>query len=212
MGIPMMPHDMPKLESPFVRELRGDDYIATPVIAEGYEWVFTDPAVLAVEKLHGTNVSVIMSQGNVVGLYNRMNRMGYSTLDTNVCITGIRNWCDRGHGIAPEGQHFGELMGPKVQDNFLKLDRPTWFPFDYLKEKASYNSFHKYPKTFENISKWFRDDIFSLMYSRYNGEKKFPEGIVFHHPDGRMAKLRRDMFDWFTGHRHKEKEGDDGQH
>ena len=28
---------------------------------------------------------------------------------------------------------------------------------------------------------------------------KFVEGIVFTHPDGRMAKLRRNMFDWFKG-------------
>jgi hypothetical protein len=36
---------------------------------------------------------------------------------------------------------------------------------------------------------------------RKNG---FVEGIVFTHPDGRMAKLRRDMFDWFTGRRHND--------
>ena len=30
----------------------------------------------------------------------------------------------------------------------------------------------------------------------------FVEGIVFTHPDGRMAKLRRDMFDWYEGRRH----------
>ena len=30
------------------------------------------------------------------------------------------------------------------------------------------------------------------------------EGLVFYHPDGkRMAKLRRDMFDWYKGDRHK---------
>jgi len=30
----------------------------------------------------------------------------------------------------------------------------------------------------------------------------FVEGVVFTHPDGRMAKLRRDMFDWFKGKSH----------
>ena len=33
---------------------------------------------------------------------------------------------------------------------------------------------------------------------------EFVEGIVFTHPDGRMAKLRKDMFPWFVGRRHKE--------
>ena len=32
----------------------------------------------------------------------------------------------------------------------------------------------------------------------------FVEGIVFTHPDGRMAKLRKDMFPWYSGFRHKE--------
>ena len=32
----------------------------------------------------------------------------------------------------------------------------------------------------------------------------FVEGVIFTHPDGRMAKLRRDMFEWFKGAKHKE--------
>jgi hypothetical protein len=32
----------------------------------------------------------------------------------------------------------------------------------------------------------------------------FVEGIVFTHPDGRMAKLRRDMYPWYLGRQHKE--------
>ena len=36
------------------------------------------------------------------------------------------------------------------------------------------------------------------------GDKEgFVEGVVFTHPDGRMAKLRIDMFDWYKGPRHK---------
>ena len=31
----------------------------------------------------------------------------------------------------------------------------------------------------------------------------FVEGIVFTHPDGRMAKLRCDMFEWYKGKRHE---------
>ena len=33
-------------------------------------------------------------------------------------------------------------------------------------------------------------------------EEGFCEGVVFTHPDGRMAKLRKDMFPWYTGKRH----------
>ena len=102
-------HDMPKIQSPFRREMRDGAYIVTPEIEPGFEWVFTDPTVQA-----------------------------------------------------------GELMGPHIQQNFLELDRPIWFPLDYLKEKASYRSYHKYPKTFENISAWFKDGLFSLMYQRFH--------------------------------------------
>jgi hypothetical protein len=95
-------------------------------------------------------------------------------------------------------------MGPHVQTNFLKLATPEWFPFDYLREKFSYRSYHQYAKTFENISKWFKDDLFSLMYVKLHGAKVPPEGIVFYQPStGKMAKLRRNMFDWYTGKGHR---------
>jgi len=195
--------DMPKIKSPFKREFVNGVYVVTPNIEEGYEWVFEDPEVKAVEKLDGTNVSVIMNSGKLVGLWNRTSPQSFDTLTTNRFIEGIRNCPNLGHALAKDGQHFGELMGLKIQKNFLKLDNAVWYPFSYLQEKASYKSFHKYPKTFENISNWFKEDLFSLMYRKKYNEVVPPEGVVFTHPDGRMAKLRRDMFDWYEGHRHQ---------
>ena len=37
-------------------------------------------------------------------------------------------------------------------------------------------------------------------------DKHYVEGVVFTHPDGRMAKLRVDMFDFYTGRRHNKEE------
>jgi hypothetical protein len=62
------------------------------------------------------------------------------------------------------------------------------------------------------MSKWFQElmPLYALMI---HGSEKitadptrvgFVEGVVFTHPDGRMAKLRKDMFDWYKGTRHKE--------
>ncbi|MEE9214805.1 MAG: RNA ligase family protein [Thermodesulfobacteriota bacterium] len=198
----MKADDMPKLLSPFKREWRDSIYVVTPTIEEGYNWVFEDPTVMAVEKLDGTNVSVVMNGGQLVGLWNRTQPQMFDTLSNNRYIEGVRNCPNLGHALAKDGQHFGELMGPKIQKNFLKLDETRWYPFEYLKEKATYRSYHKYPKTFENISNWFKTDLFSLVYQRKHSDKVPPEGIVFHHPDGRMAKLRRDMFDWYEGKRH----------
>lgn len=199
-----MMEDMPKVLSPFVRETINGRYIVTPKITEGMEWVFEDPTVMAVEKLDGTNVSIFMENGHLVGVRNRTNVIDHSTLHTNMYMEGLRNCYKKGRIPLHNGQHFGELMGPKIQGNFLKLDVPLWFPFEYLKKNFSYRSFHEHPKTFENLSSWFKDGLFSLCASKYRGEKVKPEGIVFHHPDGRMAKLRCDMFDWYEGKAHKE--------
>ena len=65
--------DMPKIQSPFRRETRDGAYIVTPTIEPGFEWVFEDPAVLAIEKLDGTNVSVVMREGRLAALAHRTN-------------------------------------------------------------------------------------------------------------------------------------------
>jgi hypothetical protein len=195
--------DMPKLESPFVRVTEGRRRIVTPEIAPGYEWVFEDPSVLAVEKLDGTNVSVGMQRGSIVALFNRTPPQSFDTLDNNRYIAGVRLAHEKCRLPLADGQHFGELMGPKVQTNFLQLAAPEWFPFYYLQATAVYRSWGRYPKDFETISAWFRNDLFSLVYQRLHGEKVWPEGIVFWQPStGRMAKLRRDTFDWYTGAQH----------
>ncbi len=197
--------DMPKLQSPFVRVETEQGYVVTPQVTEGFEWVFEDSNVLAVEKLDGTNVSIAIEDGRLVGLRNRTNVIECDNLAINSFIHGVRVARSKGRMPVNTGQHFGELMGPKIQGNFLKLSEPEWFPFEFLKTRFAYKSFHNYPKTFENISSWFKNDIFSLVYAQFQGgEKVQPEGIVFLHQDGRMAKLRLDMFDWWAGRRHKE--------
>lgn len=97
------------------------------------------------------------------------------------------------------------LVGDKIQANPLKIKERLWIPFYRAKQSLTYHSWHKYPKTFENVSLWFKDYLFSLAHQKYSekDERIFAEGVVFYHPDGmRMAKLRRDMFDWYTGVRH----------
>ena len=59
------PVDMPKLESPFYREEINGNYVVTPKVNFDYHWVFDEPAVEAVEKLDGTNVSIVIEKGKV---------------------------------------------------------------------------------------------------------------------------------------------------
>jgi hypothetical protein len=98
-----------------------------------------------------------------------------------------------------DGQWFGEAIGPKINGNPYQLDKHLWLPFNtYCKNHLAYKSWGKYPKDFETIQKWMVDDLMPLYSYRINGRewdgKHFVEGVVFHHPDGRMSKLRSDMF------------------
>lgn len=193
--------DMPKLESPFVRvDGEGRSRIVTPEIAEGMEWVFEADDVIAVEKLDGTNVSAWLANGELLALNNRANVIKIGIMEGNRFIAGVRAARERNRLPGGEGQFFGELMGPKIQGNFLELDAPEWFPFEHLCKKFAYNSWGKYPKDFDTISNWLKNDIFSLAYVRYHGKKIPPEGVVFWQiSTGKRAKLRLDMFDWYKG-------------
>jgi len=196
---------MPKLYSPFVRKSETN-WKVTDEVAEGYEWVFEDDSVMAIEKLHGTNVSVIIKGGNVVSVWNRKNRIPIINKEHQYIIEGLLDAKKRGYLELPDGQWFGELIGPKVNGNPYKLNEHRWIPFaTFARRNLRYKSWGKYPKTFESISEWFKN-LPPLYNWMAHGKEKcdsnpsygFVEGIVFTHPDGRMAKLRRDMFDWYT--------------
>ena len=194
---------MPKIESPFVRKDIGSQYVVTPEINPDCAWVFTDPDVRAVEKLDGTNVSILVCGGVPTRIQNRSNEIAFFSGSPIVdCLLHSleRDWIPK-----QDGQWFGEAVGPKIQANPLKLPR-LWMPFNLAFERLAYTSWHKHPKTFENISSWFKDHLFSLAHRKYaeKDEGLSAEGVVFTHPDGRMAKLRRDMFDWWEGARHKD--------
>jgi hypothetical protein len=204
----IIPQDMPKLESPFIRENINGDYVVTPKIAEGYEWVFEDDSVMAIEKLHGTNVSIIIEEGTITSVWNRSARIPPFNKGKDFVTRGVLNSFQRGYCDLPDGQWFGELVGPKVNGNPYNLGDWLWIPFStYGKKNLSYKSWGKYPKTYEAISEWFKD-LMPLFCMKVQGKGPeeitypFVEGIVFTHPDGRLAKLRRDMFDWYEGKRH----------
>ena len=196
---------MPKLESPFVRKEINKHYIVTPEVAEGYEWVFNDETVLAVEKLHGTNVSVYIEDGIVKFIFNRTERLPFFCKGKRYIIEGLLEANDRGYiDLLGDGQHFGELIGEKVNGNPYKIKGNVWIPLKHLQKKYFYKSWGKYPKDFNTISEWFKE-LMPLYSIQVNGDKNgFVEGIVFTHPDGRMAKLRKDMFPfWYENKNNK---------
>lgn len=67
-----------------------------------------------------------------------------------------------------------ELLGPKIQGN------PEGFSEHVLLKHSEAEQFQDVPRTFDGLKEWMKDrDI---------------EGIVFHHPDGRMGKIKKRDF------------------
>lgn len=205
--------DFPKLECPFVRKMMPNgDYIITPEITEGYEWVFEggEDEVLCTEKLDGTDVSIIIENGKITRIFNRTNEIPFFCKGKKHIVEAILNSYERGYCDFTDGQYFGEAIGLKINGNPMKLDTHLWIPFNtYCRENLAYKSWHKYPKTFENISNWFKlpiseGGIFSL-YLRKRDILGKPEGVVFHNiKTGQMCKLRLDMISEYKGIRHND--------
>lgn len=216
----------PKLHPPYKR---AGDYVVDMVRGD-YEWVFDDAErVVAVEKLDGENVSVTFDDNmEPVAIHRRDGARGdpaengYDMAEVPIWsepeshyTEGLANaygkgWIDY---IDESGQHFGELVGPKVQGNRYDLDKHYWVPFAYARERLVMESYGEYETDFQSIRDWFDDGLIPLFYSKMHGGLPFDEaserceveGIVFTYPDPdavdshHMAKLRRDMFETIEG-------------
>lgn len=208
--------DFPKLESPFVRETINDKYVVTTKIDPKYKWIFDKNKVLASEKLDGTNVSIIIEKGKIIEVYNRKNKIEILSNKKDFrFIDGINNSLYKEFfRTNNSGQFFGELIGPTINGNAYEEDKNLWIPFSYLKEKCEFKFWNKFleneienndlseKEIFDKISNLFKD-LWSLYYRRKTGNKIFAEGIVFYNKEtNEMCKLRRDMFDWFSGLAH----------
>lgn len=219
--------DFPKLQCPFIRQtfkvdkeqfkkdgrkfgLRAPEvYLVVERINPGYEWVFEDSETIAVEKLNGTNIKIKTEDGRLLAVQNRKNIIDPLQIlgGKGHIMEGIFQAIDKGY-VAEDGEQCGELLGPKVQANPYKLKYHLWYPFEKAVSSLRYKSFYEHPRTFDNWSSWFKDWLFSLFYTKIaskegRDDKVFAEGVVFYNfkrkAEGKvyMAKLRRDMFDWY---------------
>jgi hypothetical protein len=217
--------DFPKLESPFERETINGIHQVVPKIKPEFAWIFSKEC-LAVDKLDGTNVSVIVEDGKIKNLFNRTSRIDLWK-SGKWFYEGVRNSIEHENFIPDllnDGQYFGELIGPKLQGNPYKLEEHRWIPFDYLKKKYYFKFWSDFiaevkvddiQDTFNKVSELFKG-LWSI-YKRQSGLKgevnetisfednnsMVAEGIVFWNTkSGEMCKLRRDMFSWYNGKRH----------
>ena len=79
----------------------------------------------------------------------------------------------------PDGEHSAEALGPKIQGNPLNLEHHICVPFN-----LEIPAFENIERNFEGLKKALAD-----MKSKYS-PTNIVEGIVFHHPDGRRAKIK----------------------
>ena len=165
----------------------------------------------AVDKLHGTNVCIHLENGVLTGIDNRKTRVIINPfisiyLPRNIArmLEGVINSISAGFLKERETcSIFGEMIGPHLNGNIHGVDRPYFIPFDTLEKGYHWRSWvqNDYPKTFESISSWFKE-LPSLFTQKKGSGNHLAEGLIFLHPDGRRAKLRRDMFDWYEGPKH----------
>lgn len=218
----MVMPDFPKIHCPFIRrtfDVNVDDwrrygrslqlrepkvYLVVDEVNPGYEWVFEDSDTIAVEKLNGMNVKLKTENGRLIGLQNRKNVIDPLQIikGKQFILEGVLQSVGKGY-IAVGGEQVGELIGPKVQGNPYRLLTHLWYPFDKAIKHLWYRSFHEHERTFENWSSWFKDWLQSRFATKRQVRDIMAEGVVFYNlkrkAEGRvyMAKLRRDMFDWF---------------
>lgn len=204
----MTPQRFPKIDSPYYREESDEGhYVVTPkdgrVVKPGYEWVFDRASeVGAVEKFDGTNLAVVLDDGELVEAYTRMGGRSMQPVEpfgpTNhhYLTRGVQNAIRKGYFDDLDGLHFGELIGPKLQGNPHGLDAHLFIPFERARRVYQYRSYGDYPTDLDAIRGWLEGGdgggIFSLLAARQHdldydecrpASGAYIEGLIFVHPD-----------------------------
>ena len=174
---------------------RGEDFKVTPKLRAGCEWVIAGEGT-PTEKVDGTNVRLTIRSGRVVRVEKRKNP---SRVEKQQGI--IDGWyvdadeygpddkwiyeAVRGTDVTtwPDGEHSVEALGPNIQGNPLGLDSHRCVPFD-----LEIPIYQDVPRSFEGLMQFL-----ATLESRYS-PGHLAEGIVFHHADGRRAKIKRKDF------------------
>ena len=191
------PAGMDKIPTLFERD---EHFKVVDKVRPECEWVLAGHGV-PTEKLDGTNVRLTIRSGQLVRVEKRRNPSArqkqqgiidgwYVDADERAADdrwivaaarnTQISDW--------PDGEHSCEALGPSIQGNTLGLPEPLCVPFN-LRAPA----FGEIPRTYAGLQAWLEQaqSLFSPGH--------LAEGIVFHHPDGRRAKIKRR--DFFPGRR-----------
>lgn len=178
---------------------RDDKFKVTPKPKEDCAWVF-DGQGMATEKLDGMNVRLTIRAGQMVRLEKRRNpskvqkangiKDGWYVdadehgpedkwLHEAARNTDVSDW--------PDGEHSSEALGPHIQGNPLGLEQGLCLPFN-----MSAPVYEDVPRSFDELKVYL-----ATLDSKFS-PGHLAEGIVFHHPDGRRAKIKRKDFRFTT--------------
>ena len=174
---------------------RGADFRVVDAVRAECAWVLAGEGT-PTEKLDGMNVRLTVRAGQLVRVEKRRNpskaqkqagiRNGWY-VDTAAdapedrwilraaTSTDVSGW--------PDDEHPCEALGPKIQGNPLQLEAYVCVPFN-----REAPVFDEVPLTFEGLRTYL-----ATMESLY-APPQLAEGIVFHHADGRRAKIKRKDF------------------
>ena len=189
--------------------VRGDNGEITMETHPDCAWVVAGEGV-ATEKLDGTNVWLTVRAGQVVRVEKRRNPTREQKAEGIVdpwyvecddffdsVLNPANKWIHAavvGTDTAawPDGEHCCEALGPKIQGNPLQLEDHVCVPFDLyapgVPDVGAPLLLDLHRRSFLGL----RDDLRAAS-SLYSPGAPM-EGIVFHHPDGRRAKIKRKDF------------------
>lgn len=158
-------------------------------------WVFNGEGT-PTEKLDGTNIRLTVRSGHLVRVEKRRNPSKVQKqqgivdgwyvdtdehgADDKWILAAARNTDVSGW---EDGEHACEALGPRIQGNPLELDDYLCVPFN-----VEVPVFENVPRGYDGLRAYL-----STLESRFAPSHP-AEGIVFHHPDGRRAKIKRKDF------------------
>ncbi len=187
---------MKKIPSVFVRDFAGDPRFVLPQVTQGCEWVIAGEGV-PTRKRDGT-ACMVDTDGKLWRRYDakggKQPPVGFMPAqDPDPTTHHWPGWLPVGDGPQDRWYHDApwptepgtyELCGPKFQTNAERLTKHTFF-------RHGAEIFPVFPRVGE-----LTGAPCEVVYEAFKAafHQLMMEGIVWHHPDGRMAKLKRSDF------------------
>ena len=168
---------MKKIPTMFVRDESVKGHPVTNQIKPECQWVL-DGEGIATVKVDGTNVKIEGGQ-----LFKRQKPASGDYDEASYVPCDRANPADRWafeafDALKDQADGIYELCGPKVQGNPHRLERHILIPV--VPPGPVVCGVEVEDRTYEGLRSWLQSSEF--------------EGLVFHHPDGRMAKIKRRDF------------------